>query len=663
MKKRHKASKQKTAKAKAAKRPPAKAKRLDRLAKEMATRLRSPLPSATAKRHKPVPLKHSPVAILAADWHQTGAPLRELMQETLPLGKIKIGPRHRKDFGDLAALARDINARGLLQPIVVDRDNKLIAGERRLRAWELSIFRSEPIPVRFVPLKDIVAGEWAENDPSLRKDFTPSEGVAIKQAIEAALKPAALERQRAGVKAAAAGEVAEKAAQFTGKSRRTLDKAEEIVRAAEAEPEKYGALKDAMDKSGRVDGPHKRLKNLQAADAIRAAPPPLPDNGPYRGVVVDFPWAAEPEDDDPERLARGYYPYPTMAIGECAEFARVHIKPRLHADAWVALWITNFHLAKGHQVKIAEALGANAVTILTGVKTMIGRGQVARGTTEHAVLLRIGKPPIETFPRTDFAFAVDRNNHSRKPQSFYEAFARAVAAPRYASFFETTPRGDKWDCHGNKMAAAGSPAACPSENLLEAAGPAADFSEDELRRQLLLLETVQRAAALPRVFADMRALFESRKWIAGKRKLTLTDAGQVRLGVLRMRFERAPVHDPALPPSPQIGAGAPCQIDLEDYLATALPPAIAAMAPEAVRAALAAEFSAGVAGHVVTNTIDWTAGAPGVSVKTCQCGLVVRAPRDVSGDDVLDRHLLAHWRDAGDGIPAFLQRKMPEAAE
>jgi N6-adenosine-specific RNA methylase IME4/ParB-like chromosome segregation protein Spo0J len=416
------------------------------------------LPPATAKRHTPKPLPRSPVTILAADWLDKGArPMRELLQATLPLKAIKVGDRHRKEFGDIAALARDINERGLLQPIVVDRNNKLIAGERRLEAWALSIFRTEPIPVHVVPLKDIVSGEWAENDPALRKDFTPSEGVAIKQAIEAELKPLAAARARRKG-AQDQGRAGDKAAAFTGKSRRTLEKAEEIVKAAQAEPEKFGALKDAMDKSGRVDGPHKRLKNMQAAEQIRAEPAPLPDNGPYRGAVIDIPWAGEPDAEE-ARDDRGYYPYPTMTTLQAVAFVREHVTPRLHADCVVGLWITNFHLAQGHHVPIIAALEGRGVTILTGRKDKLGRGQVARGTTEHVVIVVRGKPTIETFPRTDFEFAVDHDAHSRKPQSFYEMFERAVAAPRYASFFETTLRGGKWDCHGNAMKDAARPPA------------------------------------------------------------------------------------------------------------------------------------------------------------------------------------------------------------
>ncbi len=577
----------------------------------------APKKSAAAKP-KRADAKKPDGAVRAADWHQGNRPIVELMHPTRMPALIKIGKRHRQDYGDIEALALDFNERGLLQPPVIDRENNLIAGERRLLAWQhpKCIFRDKAIPVHVVPLKDIVAGEWAENNPDLRKNFTPSEAVAIKRAIEAQLKPAAKAKQSAEArkrggknKQKETDRAAGKAAAFTGKSRRTIEKMEAVVAAAEAEPEKYGRLKDDMDRTGRADGPFKRLQNMKASAEIRKEPAPLPDRGPYRGVVIDFPWAAEPEEDDPERLARGYYPYPTMSVTECVAFARDHIVPRLHDDAVIALHIPNFHLAKGHQVTIVDALGAQAGTILTGRKDRIGRGQIARGSTEQVVILRRGKPTIETFPRTDFDWTVDRKNHSRKPDNFFRMFEKAVAAPRYASFFETTERGENWDCHGNKMAEAGSPAASPSESLVEAE-IGDEFSDDQLRQQLIGLETVQRDGVITKALAGLRAVLEKRKWIEGKHKPKLTYAGQIRLGALRARFERE------------------------------------ASAGEDVHVALAAEFPDGLKGHVVNNWVDWSGGVPGVSVKTCKCGKEFRASRDLpmSGHDELDKQLLEHWR-------------------
>lgn len=100
----------------------------------------------------------------------------------VPCDAIHVGARHRKDLGDLEVLAASIATDGLLQPIGITEDNLLVFGERRLRAFQ-DVLRRNSIPARVVHVRSITAGEYAENE--LRKDFTPSERVAIGAALEA----------------------------------------------------------------------------------------------------------------------------------------------------------------------------------------------------------------------------------------------------------------------------------------------------------------------------------------------------------------------------------------------------------------------------------------------------------------------------------------------
>jgi ParB family chromosome partitioning protein len=52
----------------------------------------------------------------------------------VPINRIKVKRRVRKDAGDIEALAASMSAYGLLHPIVLGRKNELIAGGRRLAA-------------------------------------------------------------------------------------------------------------------------------------------------------------------------------------------------------------------------------------------------------------------------------------------------------------------------------------------------------------------------------------------------------------------------------------------------------------------------------------------------------------------------------------------------
>jgi hypothetical protein len=341
---------------------------------------------------------------------------------SLPLKRIHTGERHRRDMGDLSALAASIAELGLLHPIVVTPKGELVAGERRLRAFHL-LGRPE-IPVRVLDLDAVVKGEFAEN--AYRKDFTLSEAVAIKRAIEPLEKAAAKERQREGgrrggeavgkLPEASKGRVAEKAARATGMARRTLEKAEAVVAAAEAEPEKFGKLVADMDRTGRANGVYRRLCNARQAELIRAEPPPPPARGPYRVIVVDPPWPYELRDDDPSH--RAIRPYPTMSIEQmCA----LPVDQIMHANAVLWMWIPNWELVHGVHLPILRAWGAwQSKTILTWEKDKMGFGDWLRS--------RRSTP--------SWRFAASRS--SRSPTRARCCARRCVLIPRSPPSFTTS---------------------------------------------------------------------------------------------------------------------------------------------------------------------------------------------------------------------------------
>ncbi|OLB72476.1 MAG: hypothetical protein AUI16_20245 [Alphaproteobacteria bacterium 13_2_20CM_2_64_7] len=169
------------------------------------------------------------------------------------LDEIQVGPRHRRDLGDISALAASIAEVGLLHPIVVNPAGELIAGERRLAAAKLLGWNE--IPTTIVDLDAVVRREWAEN--AHRKDFALSEAVAIKRALEPLERARAKERMLAGRPSENSQRVRvtlSTRSPFGGKHRTTNAKAEAIVDAAEAEPDRFGKLREDMDRTGRVNG-------------------------------------------------------------------------------------------------------------------------------------------------------------------------------------------------------------------------------------------------------------------------------------------------------------------------------------------------------------------------------------------------------------------------
>jgi ParB-like chromosome segregation protein Spo0J len=143
------------------------------------------------------------------------------------IADIRVGKRHRRDLGDVNELAASIAAVGLMHPIVIEPNGTLIAGQRRLEACKLLGWTE--IPVTVVALDNIVRGEFAEN--TARKDFTLSEAVAIKHALEPIERAEAKKRQGertdkhlGKLPTSSKGRAGDKAAKATGMARRTLEK-------------------------------------------------------------------------------------------------------------------------------------------------------------------------------------------------------------------------------------------------------------------------------------------------------------------------------------------------------------------------------------------------------------------------------------------------------
>ena len=189
----------------------------------------------------------------------------------LPIDQIQVGQRHRKDMGDIPDLAASIKELGLLQPIVVLPDYRLVAGQRRLEAMK-SLGWIEVPAVIASDLDDALCLLQAERDENqCRKDFARSEAVALGRAIEAIEAPKAKQRQverggrpkNTGGKlppVSDRGKTRDKVGEAVGMSGRSYDKVKAVVAAAEADPERFGPVVEEMDETGKVEPAYQQVK-------------------------------------------------------------------------------------------------------------------------------------------------------------------------------------------------------------------------------------------------------------------------------------------------------------------------------------------------------------------------------------------------------------------
>jgi hypothetical protein len=165
-------------------------------------------------------------------------------------------------------------------------------------------------------LDDALLRLRAEGDANTcRKDFTPSEAVAIGERLEQLEREAAKERQKAtrakkgqkvgqntAVKGAekfsapsgrsGRGRAADKVAQAVGMSRPTYKKAKALKAAADQAPEMFGDLQREMDETGKVDSAYRELRKRRSRAAAAPAAT-LPAEGAVPAALQVRPTAPD----------------------------------------------------------------------------------------------------------------------------------------------------------------------------------------------------------------------------------------------------------------------------------------------------------------------------------------------------------------------------------
>ena len=189
----------------------------------------------------------------------------------MQISQIKINNRFRKDLGELETLKNSIKEIGLLQPIVIDENNNLIAGFRRLKAFEE--LGKDEIPVNIVNIENVLKGEYDEN--AVRKGFTPSESVAIWEAMN---KPIG----GRGETRSDSDQVRVKASKTLGISTDTLSKAKQVVDFGDKD------LIEKMDKTGNVNKIYRQVKSEKKKEIIKKQAKDYKPNNDIQVINDDF---------------------------------------------------------------------------------------------------------------------------------------------------------------------------------------------------------------------------------------------------------------------------------------------------------------------------------------------------------------------------------------
>ena len=383
---------------------------------------------------------------------------------------VRIGERRRPtDPEKVAGLAGSIHRNGLLQPIVVTDDMRLIAGRHRLEACRLLGW--ETIPARISPVTG-AAAELAEIDENLmRAELTVlerdehllrREQLLIELDVRAQrgdnqfgngngggpaenagpLKTTAQMAAEAGMSPRSLNVSLQRARNLTPEARGLLrgtpmaDRANDLLRLARMAPERQVEVAEAAAAGA---------PSLAAAlrEVNHAAPlDELPD-GRYGVIYADPPW----EFSNSGFSISAESQYATMPTDE---IAALDVAALAAEGAVLFMWSPSSLLRDA--LRVMEAWGFEYVTFIVWVKDRIaGPGWWVR--PRHETLL-IGRRPgaMQPYVIPDSVISAPRGAmHSAKPVEAYEVIEAAYPRAARVELFARTQR-DGWQAWGNQIA-------------------------------------------------------------------------------------------------------------------------------------------------------------------------------------------------------------------
>jgi len=346
----------------------------------------------------------------------------------MEINKIKVGKRFRKDLGDLSTLKESINKVGLLQPIVIDENNNLIAGERRLISCkELGI---KDIIVNQINIENTVVAECDEN--VIRKNFTPSESVAIWEAID----------NHQGKLQSDSDQSKEQprdiASKKTGVGIERLSQAKQVI--------EYGDenIIEEMDKTGNVNNAYNEIKKQKREVDIEKqkedikAGIDLPE-GKFEIISFDPPWDYGTKfNPEGRRVAN---PYPEMSLEELE-------KIELPSSDNCILWFWTTHKYVFDAKKLMNKFGFDYKGILVWNKQKMGMGSWLRMQCEFCLVGIKGNPIWDKHDIRDI-IEEPRREHSKKPEAFYKMIENNFVG-RKIDYFSRAKR-EGWEVFGNDI--------------------------------------------------------------------------------------------------------------------------------------------------------------------------------------------------------------------
>jgi len=339
--------------------------------------------------------------------------------ELWPVEDIVVEDRHRHDLEIETMVGWITEAGDILQPIGITPDGRLCWGERRLLAAKQLGYTHIKVLVRE---RDDLVEQVAENRG--RKDYAPSELVAIGRKLEARYAEEAAERRRGGgqlPEGQNGGATRDLVARDLGTSGKTYERAKAVIAAAEADPDRFGHLVDQMDRTGKVNAPYQKVMKARDEDRVHGL---KPVEGKFRTLILDCPWKF----DWLSETGQAAPGYAMMTLEEIED-----IDPLRWADdefCHLYMWSPNNFVGEAWRI-LTQVWGFDYRTIITWKKPNIGMGHYFRNDTEQILFGTRGKKTtrVDNLPTWFEGRPGVDGQHSSKPEEFYEIVRTASYGP------------------------------------------------------------------------------------------------------------------------------------------------------------------------------------------------------------------------------------------
>jgi len=340
---------------------------------------------------------------------------------------------------EFQALKEDIQANGLLEPIWIDADGKIIDGRNRHKAcietntpMKFKVWNNGQSLVSFVvslnlKRRHLSASQRAacalDIKPILEEEARKRQIANLKQGVEFPVPELIPEREN--------GESRDQAGKMFGVSGRYVSDAEAVKEKAPDLFEQVKAGEISLTQAKR------EVKKTEVKQVVE-----MPSEK-YRVIYADPPWAYGNTMPDYYGVQDDHYP--VMTVKEISELPIVEIAEE---NAVLFLWVTSPILEESFQVVNNWGFKYKASFIWDKVKHVMGHYNSVR----HEILLICvrGSCQPDVQKLFDSVITEERTEHSKKPEIFRQIIDTIYPFGRRIELFART-KTMNWDVYGNEI--------------------------------------------------------------------------------------------------------------------------------------------------------------------------------------------------------------------